>query len=108
MFAIYLIIYVKITRSQHRLTRGTSKRDISFLIQTIPLSILLGIEVLTFKFVPLLDITGMHRFIIVGLENLLIIICSTTPSIVLLIFNGDVRKLVRNSTQSTIFTAVRM
>ncbi|KJH44263.1 hypothetical protein DICVIV_09708 [Dictyocaulus viviparus] len=108
MFLIYLITYIKITRSQHNMNQGFSKKDMSFLIQTIPLSVLLAIEVLTFKFVPLLGITGMHRFIIVGFENVLIIACSTISSLVLLIFNGDVRKLVRNQTQSNVFTTARI
>ncbi|RCN52399.1 hypothetical protein ANCCAN_01442 [Ancylostoma caninum] len=64
---------------------------------TIPLSILLCIEVLTFTFLPKLNVTGHARFFITSIITLSIIANNLAPPIILLMYNKDIRRYARQA-----------
>ncbi|KAJ1363620.1 hypothetical protein KIN20_023528 [Parelaphostrongylus tenuis] len=83
----------KIRTSQQNVAGRVLKEEKNFLIQTIPLSVLIAIEVVMFKFIPILGVTGHRRFIVVGIENLIIIANLVVSPVLLLTFNRDVQKM---------------
>ncbi|KAJ1367608.1 hypothetical protein KIN20_028549 [Parelaphostrongylus tenuis] len=64
--------------------------------QTLPISVLFVIDMAMFQLIPLVGVTGYTRFFVVVFENLIIIANDMSSPVMLLFFNRDVRKLVRN------------
>ncbi|KJH43400.1 hypothetical protein DICVIV_10577 [Dictyocaulus viviparus] len=103
MCLLYVIIYVKIRMVHQNVTRAF-KTETIFLIQTIPLTVLLGIGMLSFKLVPLLNITGRYRFFVAAFENLIIIVNEIASPVLLLIFNRDIQKFSTNIVPNPLHT----
>ncbi|KIH58506.1 hypothetical protein ANCDUO_11286, partial [Ancylostoma duodenale] len=100
MTLMYIVICIKIkTSRQSTSVRNTSRNKVErrFLFQTIPLSILLCIEVLTFTFLPKLHVTGYARFFITSIISLSIIANNLAPPIILLMYNKDIGRYARQA-----------
>ncbi|KAK6749996.1 hypothetical protein RB195_002160 [Necator americanus] len=92
----YIAIYFKIKAiSRSATTRRNIKAEMRFLWQTIPLTVLLSIQVLAFTFIPKFYVTGYGRFFTTSTTSLIIIANNMASPIVLLIFNKDIWKYTR-------------
>ncbi|KAK6752049.1 hypothetical protein RB195_003461 [Necator americanus] len=98
MLLMYFVIYVKIRMT----TYGTRivgdarvKREIRYLVQTILICFLLGVEIIAFITIPFLNVSGYTHFYLNILLNLLLVINNLTTPVVLLAFNWEIRKFLR-------------
>ncbi|KJH43398.1 hypothetical protein DICVIV_10575 [Dictyocaulus viviparus] len=98
MLVFYIIIHIKIRKSKQN-TGNAFKNEKAFLIQTIPLSVLFAIEMISFKIIPNLEIAGHYRFFVSTFGNQLILMIDVATPALLLIFNKDIRKFVKFSPQ---------
>ncbi|KAK6749995.1 hypothetical protein RB195_002160 [Necator americanus] len=72
-----------------------SVRGGPYIRSTIPLTVLLSIQVLAFTFIPKFYVTGYGRFFTTSTTSLIIIANNMASPIVLLIFNKDIWKYTR-------------
>ncbi|KAJ1354282.1 hypothetical protein KIN20_011165 [Parelaphostrongylus tenuis] len=109
MCLMYFVIYIKIRTSQHNVDDGLLKRETAFLVQTIPASALFVVNLAMFRIIPIVGITGYARFFVFAFANLTIIVGVMSSSIMLFIFNKEVREHVRslfwNNTTPTVLVA---
>ncbi|KJH44269.1 hypothetical protein DICVIV_09714 [Dictyocaulus viviparus] len=102
MCFIYVTIYIKIKISQ-KYSTNAFKNEKVFLIQTIPLSVILAVELLAFKLIPMLNVTDNRRLFINISGSLLIILVDITSPILLLLFNKDIQKFASDIFFSSLF-----
>ncbi|RCN52470.1 hypothetical protein ANCCAN_01514 [Ancylostoma caninum] len=102
MIMLYVLMYIKIKLSYHATARGSNTHvEIRFLSQTIPLGILLSIQVVAFVMFPRLPVSGYGRYFVTSATNLITIFVNMTPPITLLIYNRDIRKYARRALCNT-------
>ncbi|KAJ1350032.1 hypothetical protein KIN20_005735 [Parelaphostrongylus tenuis] len=91
MCFIYLTIYLKLKTTRQNIDQGAIKKEIVFLIQTIPTSLLSVVALAMFKIIPAIGETGYPR-LVATFVNLIIIADNIVSPIMMLIFNRDVRR----------------
>ncbi|EYB93911.1 hypothetical protein Y032_0177g577 [Ancylostoma ceylanicum] len=98
MILLYVLVYVRIRLSYHATTRGSNTQvEVRFLWQTIPLGILLSIQMISFTMLPKLPVSGYGRFFVTTATNLVTIFNNMTPPTILLVYNRDIRKYARQA-----------
>ncbi|KIH64345.1 hypothetical protein ANCDUO_05345 [Ancylostoma duodenale] len=100
MMFMYVVIYVKLRLSPYGSMKNDItriKQEVKYLVQTVLICFLIGVEVAAFITLPFLNASGYAQFYLNILLNLLIVINNLVTPIVLFSFNWEIRSCLKQA-----------
>ncbi|RCN48302.1 hypothetical protein ANCCAN_05591 [Ancylostoma caninum] len=98
MVFMYVVIYVNLRLSPYGSMKSNRiKQEVKYLVQTVLICFLIGVEVAAFVTLPFLNASGYTQFYLNILLNLLIVINNLVTPIVLFSFNWEIRSCLKQA-----------